>query len=259
MKRTFLFFIITFFSFSVWAQHRQIAIAHTQKGDIQVGIVQLWENGPWFAEFNVGATNPNEIGGYFTWGGVVDRDTKTHATNDHDIQGTEEDAATVCWGDEWMMPSSDEMQGLLDNCDDSWLKTDETDSVGIIFKGKNQYDNDSVFFILTGLIGYGQKIFLKDEIGLYWTSTPGETTSEYGPGHHCLSFRKGNWAREPFIDKHGAATEPIPVRAIYRGENFLSAHAPSATPSIPTKQIVNGRLFITTDGQTFDVLGRECK
>lgn len=33
--------------------------------------VQLWENGPYWAECNVGATNPEEYGYYFWWGDTV--------------------------------------------------------------------------------------------------------------------------------------------------------------------------------------------
>lgn len=261
MKRTCIFFAIIVYSFSVWAQHRQVAIANTQNGDIQVGVVQLWDNGPWFAEFNVGATNPSEIGGYFTWGGVVDRDYMTRAYNDHDIQGTEEDAATVCWGSNWMMPSSNEMQGLFDHCDYSWLNTEATDSVGIIFRGKNQYVNDSVFFILTGRFEHGQKIVQTDQLGQYWTSTPGETTCQDGPGHHCLYFRKGRGAMDPFIDKQGADAESVPVRAIYRGDSFFITSIPMDFKMLSnsTKHLINGQLLINTNGQTFDALGRELR
>jgi len=36
-----------------------------------LGGVQLWENGPYWAECNVGATNPEEYGYYFWWGDTV--------------------------------------------------------------------------------------------------------------------------------------------------------------------------------------------
>ena len=37
----------------------------------QLGGVQLWENGPYWAECNVGATKPEEYGYYFWWGDTV--------------------------------------------------------------------------------------------------------------------------------------------------------------------------------------------
>ena len=37
----------------------------------ELGGVQLWENGPYWAECNVGATRPEECGYYFWWGDTV--------------------------------------------------------------------------------------------------------------------------------------------------------------------------------------------
>ena len=39
--------------------------------DEDLGGVQLWENGPYWAECNVGATKPEEYGYYFWWGDTV--------------------------------------------------------------------------------------------------------------------------------------------------------------------------------------------
>ena len=39
--------------------------------DEQLGGVQLWENGPYWAECNVGAATPEEYGYYFWWGDTV--------------------------------------------------------------------------------------------------------------------------------------------------------------------------------------------
>ena len=38
---------------------------------VELGGVQLWEGGPFFAECNVGATKPEEYGYYFWWGDTV--------------------------------------------------------------------------------------------------------------------------------------------------------------------------------------------
>ena len=41
------------------------------EGAPQLGGVQLWENGPYWAECNVGASKPEEYGYYFWWGDTV--------------------------------------------------------------------------------------------------------------------------------------------------------------------------------------------
>ena len=41
------------------------------EGEASPGGVQLWENGPYWAECNVGASEPEEFGYYFWWGDTV--------------------------------------------------------------------------------------------------------------------------------------------------------------------------------------------
>ena len=41
------------------------------EGDVSPGGVQLWENGPYWAQCNVGASEPEEYGYYFWWGDTV--------------------------------------------------------------------------------------------------------------------------------------------------------------------------------------------
>ena len=47
-----------------------VTIAEEELGD-DLGGVQLWKNGPYWAECNVGATKPEEYGYYFWWGDTV--------------------------------------------------------------------------------------------------------------------------------------------------------------------------------------------
>ena len=53
----------------------------TIAGD-NLGGVQLWENGPYWAECNVGASKPEEYGYYFWWGDTVGY-TRSGGTRDH--------------------------------------------------------------------------------------------------------------------------------------------------------------------------------
>lgn len=240
------------------SQHHQVAIAHTQSGDIQVGIVQLWDNGPWFAEFNVGAKDVYDVGGYFTWGGVEDRDLSTFTMTQQDIQGTPKDAATVSWGSEWVMPSSKEIQALLDNCECLWYEGGTSRLSGLIFKGKNLYSQDSIFFPLTGNYTRENDVCFGEQWAMYWTSTPYDIRCDVGPCHYCLFFTNGSTI--PVMDKEldcEMMVESIPVRAIYRGEVFSVKSVADTNSTLPTKHIVNGRLLINTNSQTFDALGRE--
>ena len=46
-------------------------VALSVEAEMPLGGVQLWENGPYWAECNVGATKPEEYGYYFWWGDTV--------------------------------------------------------------------------------------------------------------------------------------------------------------------------------------------
>ena len=46
-------------------------VVRINPGDNDLGGVQLWENGPYWAECNVGASEPEECGYYFWWGDTV--------------------------------------------------------------------------------------------------------------------------------------------------------------------------------------------
>ena len=112
-------------------------------GDNDLGGVQLWENGPYWAECNVGASKPEEYGYHFWWGdtvgytntgsgwisvadgtGISFTNSNTAAStcdkSDSALQSegwidatgnlvAEHDAAHVHWGGEWLMPTRDEI------------------------------------------------------------------------------------------------------------------------------------------------------
>ncbi len=53
--------------------------------EADLGGVQLWENGPYWAECNVGATTPEEYGYYFWWGDTVGYTRSGGAWRDHSM------------------------------------------------------------------------------------------------------------------------------------------------------------------------------
>ena len=93
---------------------------------VDLGLSVKW------ATFNVGATKPEEFGDYFSWGETEPRATyywegykwgpqnALTKYNDKDNLTTlapEDDAATANWGNDWRMPTQEEWQELLDNCE----------------------------------------------------------------------------------------------------------------------------------------------
>ena len=115
-----------------------------------------------WATCNVGATSPEEYGLYFAWGEttgftsdqvengerVFDEASYTASSISADLT-LEQDAAHVNLGGNWRMPTGDEFQELLENCDVTW--TDDyngTAVAGLVFTSK--VNGNSIFLPATG-------------------------------------------------------------------------------------------------------------
>jgi hypothetical protein len=78
---------------------------------------------------NIGASNPEESGGFYAWGETTNKNDFSWATYIHcdgsydtchdlgaDIAGMSYDVAHEKWGDKWQMPSSEQINELIKNC-----------------------------------------------------------------------------------------------------------------------------------------------
>ena len=163
-------------------------------GGVSVNWVQLWENGPKFAEYNVGATSVTDYGGYYNWG-MSEVQTKANYTNYQsgtDALSGETDTATNLWGSKWLMPTSAELSdaegGLLYECDCVWTENyNGTGANGLLCTGKEgtAYENNSVFLPAAGRCDSGD-FFGQGNFVFYWSSTPNGSNNAY-----CLDFSSG--------------------------------------------------------------------
>ena len=148
--------------------------------------VQLWEGGPKFAEYNVGAEwqgwhgrKAGREGNYYTWGGydnVVGNTNPSYNTSSVALDGNS-DTATKLWGDNWRMPTEKEFQALLDNCDVEIVKRrspsilfDVYGANGWKFTGRGEYSSNSIFLPAAGFC-YKGVIRDAGNICYYWSST----------------------------------------------------------------------------------------
>ena len=173
-----------------------------------LGGVQLWENGPYWAECNVGATKPEEYGYYFWWGDTVGYarnasnngwvSSRTGASFSFssgncptyrkttsqlqsagyiDVTGNlvaKYDAATVHLGAPWRMPTADEIDALVSNCTTAW--TTRNGVYGRLVTGRGAFSTKSIFLPAAG---FGSDSGLDDpgSCGYYWSSTPSSDDS----------------------------------------------------------------------------------
>lgn len=97
--------------------------------------VQLWKDGPKWAEFNLGSTaadyinatyTPGEapntayFGDYYTWGAKAAR-TKEYDTKNTILSVADTtDVARILWKYSWKMPSKDELDALMNSANCTW-------------------------------------------------------------------------------------------------------------------------------------------
>jgi len=139
-----------------------------------------------WANMNIGANNMKEYGSYFAWGetepstdyawssykwGSWNENLKRASlTKYNNALNPEDDAASTNWGGKWRMPTKDEFQELIDNCD-AQFETLSNDSVVVKFTSKK--NGKSIYLPLAGWFN-GRHITWERQFGYYWTSTVGE-------------------------------------------------------------------------------------
>ena len=184
--------------------------------------VQLWENGPKFAEYNVGATSVTDYGGYYTWGGAHANGDGIEWDGTYNI-GTDPlsstsnpitDTATNFWGTNWRMPTSDELSDLIyfENCTYKWIENYNNTGVnGMLCTGKGAYSSNSIFLpAASGCDYYDDNLIiwgLGEDI-MYWSSTPNDDDSD------CANALYFYYEYIPSVDNESYRSTGCSVRAV---------------------------------------------
>lgn len=175
--------------------------------------IRLWENGPRWAECNVGATKPEDYGYYFWWGGMVGyvrsasnnrwisveddsvsylfaKGCRTYGMDSNQLQlqgyinGTgnlsqEFDAATRDLDMPWRMPTDAEWATIISNCTTTWTTRNGVN--GLLVMGKGAYASRGIF-LPAGGYGYLDYRNSFNLGGYYWSSTPYSENTHYAWG-----------------------------------------------------------------------------
>ena len=199
---------------------KELTVAPTRKIVNGHEAVQLWENGPFWATCNVGATNPEGYGDYFAWGETEPKDDYSWSTYFDTKDGgstftkycggktdldPEDDAASFNWGGAWRMPTEAEFTELENNCDYAW--TDNYNNTGVkgcIFTNKTNSAN----YIFLPAAGYfrGTSHSNAGSYGYYWSSSLDTGNSSYGRG---LGFHSGSVAVNYNYRCYGLSVRPV--------------------------------------------------
>lgn len=163
-----------------------------------------------WANCNVGASSPEEFGGYYAWGETFEKEG--YAITDYtyyksskqewvdigtNISGTRYDVACQKWGGDWRMPTKEEIEELIDECSWQWTSINKVNGYRII--GPN---GNSIFIPAAGF---------RVDNGLYRRGYQAISWSDkvVFAGAHCLRFGDAKWERS-IIDRYvGVSVRPV--------------------------------------------------
>ena len=152
-------------------------------------------SGTIWAGWNVGASSPEEYGGYYAWGETEEKSDYAYDTYMYynsqtgwytnigsDISGTQYDVARQKWGGSWRMPTKADFDELLSECTWTWYR----------YKGVNGYkvtssNGNSIFLPAAGEL-YSTSSGLGGSGG-YWSASLNE--GDYGYNVWDLYFDDG--------------------------------------------------------------------
>ena len=202
---------------------------------------------------NVGASLPEEYGGYYAWGELeekavyntvtyqyatgVDEDGNGWYDDYHsdteifgvwqdlgsDIAGTPYDAAHVKWGGSWAMPSIEQFEELLYNCYTRWAKYNEV--LGRLFTGLN----DNMLFLPAAGRRANDLLLEVGNFGTYWSSTMNPSRLDWAS---CLDFAWRGIDCSDYSRCFGFS-----VRPIISGTNNITL--PAAIPTASNQVVYN--------------------
>ena len=159
-------------------------VSSLEEGAVDLGL----PSGIKWASHNVGATKPEEYGGYYAWGETEEKEEYSWSTykwcngsgttmtkyctdsyfgtvDNKTTLDPEDDVAHVKWGGSWRMPTLDEQKELLNNCIWTWATFNGVDGYNVT--GPN---GNSIFLPGAGY-RYGTSLYSSGSNGYYWSSS----------------------------------------------------------------------------------------
>ena len=181
-------------------------------------------SGTKWANMNVGASTPEDYGGYYAWGETEEKDNYSWSTYkwckgsydsmtkycDNSDYGTvdykttldpQDDVAHVKWGGTWRMPTKAEQDELRNNC--TWTWTTQNGVNGYKVTGPN---GNSIFLPAAGYrigTGVGDN---RGSSGYYWSSSLYSNVSDYA---FYLEFFSDGHGWDYYYRYRGRSVRPV--------------------------------------------------
>ena len=150
---------------------------------VDLGLSVKW------ATCNVGASSPEDFGGYYAWGETEEKsyydwstykyckdsyttmtkyctDSSYGSVDNKTVLTPEDDVAHVKWGGSWRMPTSGEIGELINNC--SWTWTVQNGVNGYLVTSKS--NGNSIFLPAAGN-RWDENVYYSGSNGIYWSAS----------------------------------------------------------------------------------------
>lgn len=200
-------------------------------------VVDLGLSVKW-ATCNLGANSPEQIGDYYAWGETTTKNEYSE-TNYFDanysiftlsgknskISGTDQDVAYVKLGEDWRMPTIEEVHELINSC--TWTEESVNGVHGMRGKASN---GNSIFLPITGMFA-GDKIQSTSQ-GCYWNGELYADNARSSKYASMLTFFKGGEVHASnYYRWEGMAIRPVYEGTEIGGGGNTSDDDPVSPPS----------------------------
>lgn len=206
-------------------------------------------SGTKWATSNLGATKPEEIGGYYAWGEVATKenysldnykwwdgnkftkyctDSEMGVVDNKMTLDSDDDAVRYNCGGNWRMPTRDDIQELKDNCSWEWVVVDSVPGYNVT--GSN---GNSIFLPAGGAFVGSEK--LDEGFGYYWLASLDDVNygdafayclgvNYYDVGFTCHERSNGLQIRPVcnVADKGGKVAEKYKITVSAKGNGSVS-------------------------------------
>lgn len=197
---------------------------------VDLGLSVKW------ATCNLGASSPEEYGGYYQWGGTEDVTstsislnysncpyheeenwqsgwTKYITSNNYcgikdkadnkTVLDSEDDVASVTHGETWHIPTLDEWNELINNCTWTWVSINEVNGYKVT-SNKTGYTEISIFLPATGC-RLGDRLDLR-HAGHYWSSS---LDVIYPNSAYTMNFANADYGCNAYNRYYGLQIRPV--------------------------------------------------
>lgn len=192
-----------------------LSICTEQEVDLGLPSGTIW------AGWNVGASSPEQYGGYYAWGEIETKDNYglgsylyykngSYVNIGTNISGTKYDVARQKWGGEWRMPTKVEFDELISKC--AWTWYEYKGVKGYKITGPNE---KSIFLPAAGSYESNDKgencFYLSASLTTEWSSSL-SANHEYGSLAWWLFASAGGWLETYAIGHREVGCPVRPVK-----------------------------------------------